>query len=331
MEERSPLLEGALFGVHVSSLLFAYASFALACVLGITYVLQFKEIKAKDLGFFYDRLPSLQRAGRDEPARRENRLAVPHDRAHRGRDLGVADSAGGDPRMQAMSLGDPKIFVAVLTLGGLLVRALRAARDRLARAPRGVAVGGGVRHRVAEFRAGKLLLHEQPQFLACSCLLVGVSHRTTPVELRERLDFSTRGVDRALAALAGSPHARRGGHRFHLQPRGAVRRRATRWRARAPASSGSSRSFTACRPKQLAPHLYAKVGQDAVQHLFRVAAGLDSLVVGEPQVLGQVKEAYNVASQLGCTGTLLNKLFHSAFAAGKRVRAKRRCPKAPFR
>ena len=46
--------------MHVSSLLFAYASFALACVLGITYVLQFKEIKAKDLGFFYDRLPPLQ-------------------------------------------------------------------------------------------------------------------------------------------------------------------------------------------------------------------------------------------------------------------------------
>ena len=53
------MLESPWFGVHVSSLLFAYASFALACVLGITYVLQFKEIKAKDLGFFYERLPSL--------------------------------------------------------------------------------------------------------------------------------------------------------------------------------------------------------------------------------------------------------------------------------
>ena len=60
VEERAPVLQGPLFGMHVSSLLFAYASFALACVIGITYVLLFKEIKAKHLGFFYARLPSLQ-------------------------------------------------------------------------------------------------------------------------------------------------------------------------------------------------------------------------------------------------------------------------------
>src|SRR5205085_8384583 len=59
-EDHAPVLQGPLFGVHVSSLLFAYASFALACVIGITYVLLFKEIKAKHLGFFYARLPSLQ-------------------------------------------------------------------------------------------------------------------------------------------------------------------------------------------------------------------------------------------------------------------------------
>src|SRR6266516_6903848 len=60
VEDHAAVLQGPLFGAHVSSLLFAYASYALACVIGITYVLLFKEIKAKHLGFFYARLPSLQ-------------------------------------------------------------------------------------------------------------------------------------------------------------------------------------------------------------------------------------------------------------------------------
>src|SRR5256885_1157463 len=60
VEPRLPVLQSPLFGIHVSSLLLAYASFALACVIGVTYVLLFKEIKAKHLGFFYARLPSLQ-------------------------------------------------------------------------------------------------------------------------------------------------------------------------------------------------------------------------------------------------------------------------------
>src|SRR5204863_8397380 len=59
-EDRDAILQGPLFGVHVSSLLLAYASFARACMIGVTYVLLFKEIKAKHLGFFYARLPSLQ-------------------------------------------------------------------------------------------------------------------------------------------------------------------------------------------------------------------------------------------------------------------------------
>ena len=115
LEPRSAILESPWFGVHVSSLLFAYASFALAAVLGITYVLQFKEIKAKHLGFFYARLPSLNVL--DEMNVRIVKIGWLF--------LTVGLIAGGiwasqlqpsgDTRVQAMSLADPKIFVAVLS------------------------------------------------------------------------------------------------------------------------------------------------------------------------------------------------------------------------
>jgi ABC-type transport system involved in cytochrome c biogenesis permease subunit len=112
----SEVLQGPLFGVHVSSLLFAYASFALACVIGVTYMLQFKEIKAKHLGFFYTRLPSLQILDQ------MNRVAIVIGWLFLtiGIIVGVVWAAqvqggyGGDPRVQAMSWQDPKIFVALV-------------------------------------------------------------------------------------------------------------------------------------------------------------------------------------------------------------------------
>jgi ABC-type transport system involved in cytochrome c biogenesis permease subunit len=112
-EPRSAILESPWFGVHVSSLLFAYASFALAGVLGITYVLQFKEIKAKDLGFFYERLPSLNVL--DEMNVRAVTIGWLF--------LTVGLITGGIWASQlpasgsvsgSMSIADPKIFVAVL-------------------------------------------------------------------------------------------------------------------------------------------------------------------------------------------------------------------------
>jgi ABC-type transport system involved in cytochrome c biogenesis permease subunit len=117
-EDQAAVLQGPLFDLHVSSLLFAYASFALACMIGITYVLLFKEIKAKHLGFFYARLPSLQVLDRMN----QRAIVVGWIFLTLGLIVGGAyalqaralPSAAGDPRVQNMSLEDPKIFVAVI-------------------------------------------------------------------------------------------------------------------------------------------------------------------------------------------------------------------------
>jgi ABC-type transport system involved in cytochrome c biogenesis permease subunit len=117
VEDHAAVLQGPLFGVHVSSLLFAYASFALACVIGITYVLLFKEIKAKHLGFFYARLPSLQVLDRMN----QRAIVIGWVFLTIGMIVGAVWAlqarggyAAGDPRVQAMSLLDPKIFVALV-------------------------------------------------------------------------------------------------------------------------------------------------------------------------------------------------------------------------
>jgi ABC-type uncharacterized transport system permease subunit len=132
VEERAAVLEGPLFGIHVSSLLFAYASFALACVIGITYVLLFKEIKAKHLGFFYARLPSLQVLDRMNQRTvwigwvcLTIGIVAGAIFAAQARAL---PSAALDPRVQAMSLGDPKIFVALVCWGVYSFEAFGARR-----------------------------------------------------------------------------------------------------------------------------------------------------------------------------------------------------------
>jgi glutamyl-tRNA reductase len=151
-------------------------------------------------------------------------------------------------------------------------------------------------------------------------LLVGASHRTAPVELRERLDFCSRGLDRAVAALV-----------VQSSPKEAVivstcNRAELYIACDDPAAAGEAlvaffSEYQQLSADRIRPHLYSYQDRDAARHLFRVASGLDSLVVGEPQILGQVKEAYSVASAAQATGPLLNKLFHWAFAVGKRVRS----------
>jgi glutamyl-tRNA reductase len=150
-------------------------------------------------------------------------------------------------------------------------------------------------------------------------LLVGISHRTAPVDLRERIDFQTRGVGQALRGVAELGSTREA----------VIVSTCNRAEIYAAADDvpraeadlvGFIGSFSGVSHGDIAPHVYRVEDVDTARHLFRVAAGLDSLVVGEPQILGQVKEAHTTAAEAQTVGPVLNRLFHSSFVAGKRVR-----------
>ena len=114
VEKSDPVLDSPMFWVHMSSLMLAYASFGLAGVLGLVYMLQFKEIKKKHLGYFYTRLPSLQILD----VMNSRAVAVGWLFMTVGVAVGVvwAWQAGAESaNAQAMSIGDPKVFVSVLT------------------------------------------------------------------------------------------------------------------------------------------------------------------------------------------------------------------------
>ena len=128
-------------------------------------------------------------------------------------------------------------------------------------------------------------------------LLVGISHRTAPVELRERVDFSARGVAEALRALATRGCDARSGDRVHLQPLRRSTRRATMRAATRADLERFIGEFNEVSAGDITPHVYELGDLEAARHLFRVAAGLDSLVVGEPQILGQVKDAHAAAAE----------------------------------
>lgn len=147
-------------------------------------------------------------------------------------------------------------------------------------------------------------------------LAVGLNHRTAPVALRERLAFNVPELPPALQALRG-----RGVDEavivstcnrteLYCAQQGEDSRCAVDWLSEYRGLS--SRDLEAC--------LYTHAEGDAVRHVLRVASGLDSMVLGEPQILGQLKNAYRVSAEAGASGKVMHKLFQYAFAVAKRVR-----------
>ena len=148
-------------------------------------------------------------------------------------------------------------------------------------------------------------------------LTIGINHQTAPVEIRERVAFAPEEIPGALQALVSLPQV-----------------------TEAAILSTCNRTEILCYTEiddagpifdwlghyhkllrsEFEPYAYIHQDQDAVHHLLRVASGLDSMILGEPQILGQLKDAYRIAHETETTGKLLTRLFHYSFSVAKQVR-----------
>ncbi len=141
--------------------------------------------------------------------------------------------------------------------------------------------------------------------------VLGLNHQTAPVELRERASFGGDALPQALASLRDTPQV----------AEAVLLSTCNRTELYAVAESGEALAqWLESQAGQLGGYLYQHADADAVRHLFRVATGLDSMVLGEPQILGQVKDAWAIARDHGLLGQRLDRLFQQTFAVAKRAR-----------
>jgi len=149
--------------------------------------------------------------------------------------------------------------------------------------------------------------------------VVGLSHKTAPVEVREKLSIPTPQMDGAIADLCSYPHIEEAGilstcNRLEIYVVAEETDQGIREVCQFLGEHSKLPHYA------LRQHLFVLLHQDAVMHLMRVASGLDSLVLGEGQILAQVKHTHKVGQQCKGIGRILNQLFKSAITAGKRVR-----------
>jgi len=144
----------------------------------------------------------------------------------------------------------------------------------------------------------------------------GINHQTAPLEVRERVAFNADGVPVALRDLVGHEPVREAAiistcNRTEVYCSTQEPGTAVRWLA----------GYHQMKPAALEPFIYTLPRENAVKHAFRVASGLDSMVLGEPQILGQMKQAVRSAEKAGTLGLVLHKLFQQTFSVAKQVRS----------
>lgn len=151
-------------------------------------------------------------------------------------------------------------------------------------------------------------------------VIVGLSHKTAPVEIREKVAFSPAAMEQPLKLVIALPSVSEAVivstcNRVELY---AISRQSD-------AAIIELKQFLAdfhdLEPATLTPHLYDLAGTEAILHVLRVASSLDSMMIGEPQILGQIKTAYGYACEYKTVGLILNRFLHKAFSVAKRVRS----------
>ena len=154
--------------------------------------------------------------------------------------------------------------------------------------------------------------------MSLNLVLLGVNHNTAPIEVRERLAIPAGRLADATRTLLHQPGIREG----------LILSTCNRVELVTLQEDGSAgidllrflHEYFAVPAQTIQPHLYEFREREAVRHLFRVASSLDSMVVGEPQILGQVKESYTVAREVGAVSSQLDTLLQRAFTVAKKVR-----------
>ncbi len=148
-------------------------------------------------------------------------------------------------------------------------------------------------------------------------LALGLNHKTAPVDIRERITFGPDIIVAALRSLCSQPGLEEAvilstcnRTELYCALDGASPDQVSRWLS----------TFHGLELETISPYLYRHQNRDSVAHLLRVASGLDSMVLGEPQILGQVKQAYQTAADAATTGKLLGRLFQHTFSVAKQVR-----------
>jgi glutamyl-tRNA reductase len=165
--------------------------------------------------------------------------------------------------------------------------------------------------------------HSKPTTTHGRLVLLGINHNTAPIEVRERLAIPSTRLADATRTLLHQPGIREG---LILSTCNRVELLTLQDDSEAahPQTKADLLRFLheyfSVPPNDIQPHLYEHRDREAVRHLFRVASSLDSMVVGEPQILGQVKESYTIAREVGAVSTHLESLLQRTFTVAKKIR-----------